>query len=65
MAAHPSILAWRIPRRGARQATVHGGTRVGHDLTTKLTPPIISWGVSKHLNCLEHKSVTSLKWCLL
>ena len=36
-ATHSSSLAWRIPRRGAWQATVHGVTRVGHDLVTK--PP--------------------------
>jgi len=36
MATHSSILAWRIPlTRGAWQATVHGVTRVGHDLGTK------------------------------
>ena len=33
MATHSSILAWRIPMdRGAWQATVHGVTRVEHDL---------------------------------
>ena len=37
MAAHSSILAWRIPWTGAWQATVPGVTRVGHDLATK--PP--------------------------
>jgi len=32
MATHSSILAWRIPMdRGAWEATVHGGCRVGHD----------------------------------
>ena len=32
MAAHSSILAWRIPMdRGAWRATVHGLQRVGHD----------------------------------
>ena len=37
MATHSSILAWRIPvDRGAWQATVHGVTRVGHNLVTKL-----------------------------
>ena len=36
MAAHSSILAWRIPTdRGARQATVHRSQRVRHDLATK------------------------------
>ena len=35
MAAHSSILAWRIPMgRGALWATVHGSQRVGQDLTT-------------------------------
>ena len=27
--------------RGVRQATVHGDTRVGHDLVTKPPPPVI------------------------
>ena len=36
MVTHSSILARRIPMdRGAWQATVHGVTRVGHDLATK------------------------------
>ena len=36
MSTHISILAWRIPMdRGAWQATVHGVTRVRHDLVTK------------------------------
>ena len=35
MAAHSSILTWRIPR-GAWQATVHRVVRIGHDLATKL-----------------------------
>ena len=35
LAAHSSILAWRIPR-GARQAAVHRVARVRHDLATKL-----------------------------
>ena len=40
MATHSSILAWRIPTdKGAWQATVHGVTRVGHDLVTKPPPP--------------------------
>ena len=39
MATHCSILTRRIPwTRGAWQATVHGVTRVGHDLVTK--PPL-------------------------
>ena len=33
-----SILAWEVPMdRGAWQATVHGVTRVGHDLATEHT----------------------------
>jgi len=40
MATHYSILAWRIPMdRGTWQATVHGVTRVGHDLVTKPSLP--------------------------
>ena len=42
MATHTSILAWRILMvRGAWRATVHGVTRVGHDIATKSPPPII------------------------
>ena len=40
MTIHSSI-AWRIPiDRAAWQATVHGVTRVGHDLATKPPPPV-------------------------
>ena len=40
MATHSSILAWRISMdRVAWQATIHGVTRVGHDLATKPPPP--------------------------
>ena len=39
MATHSSILAWRIPWTGVWRATVHGVTRVGHDLATKSPPP--------------------------
>ena len=36
MATHSSILAWRIPKdREAWRATVHGVSRVGHDLGTE------------------------------
>ena len=43
MATHFSILAWRIPiDRRTWQATVHGVTRVGHDLVTKPPPPLIT-----------------------
>ena len=39
MATHSSTLAWEIlVDRGAWQATVHGVTRVGHDLVTKPPP---------------------------
>ena len=41
MATHCSILAWEIPCTEAWQATVHGVTRVGHDLVTKPPPPPI------------------------
>jgi len=38
MAAHSSILAWRIlTDRGAWRDTVHGFARVGHDWATKLS----------------------------
>ena len=43
MATHSSILSWRIPKdRGARQATVHGVARVGHNLAIKSLPLICS-----------------------
>ena len=36
MTTHSGILAWENPMdRGAWQATVHGVTRVQHDLVTK------------------------------
>ena len=39
MATHSSILTLEKPMdRGARQAIVHGVTRVGHDLATKPPP---------------------------
>ena len=40
MATHSSILVWEIPwTEESRGATVHGVTRVGHDLATKPSPP--------------------------
>ena len=46
-AAHFSILAWEIPRaKEPGWATVHGVTRVGHDLATKPSPPIDFNGLS-------------------
>ena len=42
MATHSSILAWRIPWTEPWRATVHGVTRVGHDLVTKPPPPSFS-----------------------
>ena len=40
MATCSSILTWRIPMdRGAWQATVHGVTRVRHNIVTK-SPPL-------------------------
>ena len=35
MATQSSILAWKIPWRGAWRATVHGVTRVKHNLMIK------------------------------
>jgi len=54
MATHSSILAWRIPWRGAWRAAVHGVSRVGHDLVTKPPPSILGrgeshWGTGKPL----------------
>ena len=42
MVTHSSIPAWRIPwtDEPGRQATVHGVTRVGHDLATKPPPAL-------------------------
>ena len=38
LATHTNILAWEVPKdKGAWQATVHGVTRVGHDLATEHT----------------------------
>ena len=45
-ATHSSILAWRIPWRGAWQAAVRGVSRVGHDLVTKLPPGVLGTGES-------------------
>ena len=40
MATYSTILAWRIPiGRGAWRVIVHGVTRIGHDLATKLPSP--------------------------
>ena len=41
MATHSRILAWRLPwtEEPSRLHTVHGVTRVGHDLVTKPPPP--------------------------
>ena len=38
MAAHSSILAWRIPRSEEPDGTVHGIARVRHDLAAKPLP---------------------------
>ena len=38
----PVFLPGKSMDRGAWQATVHGFTRVGHDLVTKPPPPLIS-----------------------
>ena len=40
MATHSSIPAWRIPWTGAWQVTVHGVTRVRHDLMTNHHQPL-------------------------
>ena len=44
MATHSSILAWRIPwsEKPGRQAAGHRVARVGHDLVTTLSPPLLS-----------------------
>ena len=44
MATHSSILAWRIPgtEETGRLHTVHGVTRVGHNLVTKPPPCLFS-----------------------
>ena len=46
MATHSSILTCKIPwteHRGAWRATVHGVSRVGHDLATKPPPLVDQW----------------------
>ena len=59
MATHSSILAWRIPMdRGAWRDTVHGVSRVEHDLATIPPPPVWCaihflteiWPISKFLS---------------
>ena len=49
MATHSSILAWRIPRTGAWQATVHEVARAGHDLVTKSPPTAQLVGIRDRL----------------
>ena len=52
MAAHSSILAWRIPTdKGAWQATVHRVARVRHDLVTKPPPLPLQVEVETHPPC--------------
>ena len=47
IATHFSILAWEIPwAKEPGWATVHGITRVGHNLATKPSPPIDFNGLS-------------------
>ena len=41
METHSSILVWRTPW-SLPGSSVHGVTRVGHDLATKLPPPLLS-----------------------
>ena len=57
MATHSSVLAWRIPMdRGTWQATVHGVSRVRHDLATKPPP----W-IEEH-SSLVHAVAKSQMW---
>ena len=66
MATHSSILAWRIPWTEPWWATVHGVTRVGHDLVTKPPPPsfslalfmILCFHVCVHV-CVTHSVVSN------
>jgi len=59
METHTSILAWKIPWTGAWRATVHGITRIGHDLATKPPPPQVK---PRKAKALEKKG---LLCCLL
>ena len=59
METHTSILAWKIPWTGAWWATVHGITRIGHDLATKPPPPQVK---PRKAKALEKKG---LLCCLL
>ena len=44
MTTHSSILSWKNPMdRADWQATVHGVSRVGHDLVTKTTTNNLGW----------------------
>ena len=48
MATPSCILTWEVPMdRGAWQATVHGVTRVGHDLATEHTHAMSITNVEK------------------
>ena len=52
MGTHSSCLVWRIPWIEEPGATVHGVTRVGHELATKSSPP---WNLHTvlHSGCIN------------
>ena len=61
MATHQNSCLENPMERGQRQTTVHGVTRVGQDLVTKLPPPLMQpiwkmvWlylGISEHIHSL-------------
>ena len=66
MAIHSSILALENPMdRGVWQATVHGVTRVRHDLVTKPPPPrgyfrLPSGSVVKNLPAVQETQETGV-----
>ena len=57
MATHSSILAWKNPMdRGTWRATVHGVTRVGHNLATE-PPPWVGRFISLLISIIHSMSM--------
>ena len=61
MATHSNILAWEIPDRGTWWATVHGVTKVGHDLATKQQQLSMYTEGTKWLSRLQPMSTDTTK----
>ena len=63
MATHSSILAWWIPRTEEPwQATVHGVTRVRHDLVTKPPSPLSNKFLDGHPRDWAYSGQTMAEW---